>query len=239
MKIGFSLLHDYQTFESLNDMNEHVAIHLENNYLNQNTVKVLEYISKLASHHNGACRALYATIASKLDVSVATVNRCVKSLKESKIIAVFSQRRRTLRGGSSSNVITILPFDSSHDISRDSSPITKKTEDNFTESKDEDECNSPSNLLTNSKSTDLSNVNTDSELNNLMIEFISKGINKAMYMKALEETKARKPAKLVNYMRRVLENISKNIANKTKNFRTENQTKILMYDFTTGEQVFR
>lgn len=242
--IGFQILNEYKTFENLSEMNEAVAKHKEH-HLTENAVAVLEHLAKLASKHEGACRTLYANIAKSINVHVRTVNRAIKALKEVGAINVTPQRSKSKRGGVVSSIIQILPFIpcvTQPVIQHADNSNVEKADISVVESTKKDKKNN-TNLLINSSSSNLSTVNSATELNNLMIEYISKGITKTMFLKALEESKARKPIKLVNYMKAVLDNISKNIAKKTKYFKSNERPEIkrpkkLMYDFTTGQHKF-
>lgn len=203
MFTGFNILRQYETFQTVNDMNDNIAHHIEHNYLNANSVNVLHYVANLASRHNGACRALYATIAEKLGVSVSTVNRCVRVLKQANIIAVFPQRRKTLVGGSSSNIITILPVtDSPHDSSHDSPPTPVKDVPNVTESKGNELSASPSNLLINFKSTKNKTGHQEAvDLVPLFSEFVGYGLTKDKFLMIVAEAKT-KAKNLKAYVRK-------------------------------------
>lgn len=222
MYTGFNILKQYQTFTNLEAVNESVACHIEHNYLNTNSLNVLNYVAKLSSHHNGACRALYATIADKLGVSVSTVNRCVRALKEAGIIAVFAQRRKTVVGGSSSNIITILPVtDSAHDISHDSSPKTIEDAPNITESSEESISVSPSNLLINSQSTKNKTGNQEAvNLVPLFSEFVGYGLTKDKFLMIVAEAKT-KAKNLKAYVRKVCMNFIDNKREKQESMATQ------------------
>lgn len=126
-----NILNDYQQFNNLNEMNESVSAHIENNYLNTNTVKVLEYLARISSHYLGATRVLQATIADKLGVSLSTVKRAVRALEQASIITVYRQRRKSLFGGSCSSIYVINKADYEeiglqHEPQHELPPSTKK-----------------------------------------------------------------------------------------------------------------
>lgn len=108
--IGFNRLDPYTVFKSKKEMNYAVADHLKNNaaFLRDNSKEILNYIAKVASHHNGACGVLYKTIADRLGVTKRTVERCMSELKEYNVVEVVKQYSK--RGGRMSSVIRILPF---------------------------------------------------------------------------------------------------------------------------------
>ena len=108
--IGFNRLDAHTVFKSKKEMNYAVADHLKNNaaFLRDNSKEILNYIAKVASHHNGACGVLYKTIADRLGVTKRTVERCMSELKEYNVVEVVKQYSK--RGGRMSSVIRILPF---------------------------------------------------------------------------------------------------------------------------------
>lgn len=166
-------------------------------------------------------------------------------MKEVGAINVTPQRSKSKTGGVVSSIIQILPFTpcvTQPVIQHTDNSNGKNADISVVESTKKDKKNN-TNLLINSSSINLSTVNSDIELNNLMIEYIPKGITKTMFMKALEESKSRNPFKIVNYMKAVLDNISKNIAEKTKHFKSAERPVIkrpkkLMFDFRIGQQKF-
>ncbi|SLM97824.1 hypothetical protein FM106_14930 [Brachybacterium faecium] len=222
MYTGFNILKQYQTFTNLEAMNESVACHIEHSYLNTNSVNVLNYVAKLASRHNGACRALYATIADKLSISTRTVNRCIKALKEAGIIAVFLQRRKSLVGGSASNIITILPFIDSPDVALvDVSPTPVKDVPNATESKGNELSASPSNLLINSELTKNNTGHQEAvNLVPLFSEFVGYGLTKDKFLMIVAEAKT-KAKNLKAYVRKVCMNFIDNKREKQESMATQ------------------
>lgn len=222
MFTGFNILKEYQTFEDLEAMNDSIAHHIEHSYLNTNSVNVLNYVAKLASRHNGACRALYATIADKLSISTRTVNRCIKALKEAGIIAVFLQRRKSLVGGSASNIITILPFIDSQDVALvDVSPTPVEDVPNARESSKESVSDSPSNLLINSQLT--KNKTGHQEAVNLVplfSEFVGYGLTKDKFMAIVAEAKT-KAKNLKAYVRQSCMNFIDNKREKQEAMATQ------------------
>lgn len=108
--IGFNRLDEHIVFKTKKEMNYAVADHLKRNaaFLRDNSKEILNYIAKVASHHNGACGVLYKTIADRLSITKRTVERCMSELKANNIIEVVKQYSK--RGGRMSSVIRILPF---------------------------------------------------------------------------------------------------------------------------------
>uniref|UniRef100_UPI003D4692FC hypothetical protein n=1 Tax=Brochothrix campestris TaxID=2757 RepID=UPI003D4692FC len=108
--IGFNRLNEHVVFDSKKEMNYAVADHLKSNaaFLRDNSKNILNYLAKIASHHNGACGVLYDTIAERLSITKRTVERCMSELKQNNIIEVVKQYSK--RGGRMSSVIRILPF---------------------------------------------------------------------------------------------------------------------------------
>lgn len=214
---GFQILREYMTFDTLESMNESVANHKEN-HLTESANKLLDYIARLASNNNGACRSLYENISKNLKVSVSTVKRSIKMLKDLGAIRVIPQRSKKQSGGGVSAIIQILPF-KINDTLLDTPPVIfeDSLKPNISsvcgEFEEEKTC---SNLLINLSSKDLSNVNNATELNNLMIDYISKGVTKTMFLNALKESENRKPRNIVNYMRVVMKNIISNIEKKSE-----------------------
>lgn len=242
---GFQILREYKTFNNLENMNESVAKHKEN-HLTESAVAVLEHLAKLASKHEGACRTLYANIAKSINVHVRTVNRAIKALKEVGAIDVTPQRSKSKTGGVVSSIIQILPF-----VPCDTQPVIQPTDNSNVENVDisvvestkKDKKNN-TNLLINSSSSNLSTVNSATELNNLMIEYISKGITKTMFLNVLKEIENRKPRNIVNYMKAVMKNIVNNIEKKSERTspkrlpKEDNHPRKKMYNWLSGRVEF-
>ncbi|WP_397538981.1 helix-turn-helix domain-containing protein [Rummeliibacillus pycnus] len=110
----FDYLAPHVTFESVQEMDEHVECHIRKHFYNlTESDKVVLY--KIASHaldYPGACHLKAKTIAEVLDISLRTVFRSLKHLEELQIIKRIHTKK--MNGIKGANIISIL---TSHDTS--------------------------------------------------------------------------------------------------------------------------
>ncbi|MGG0655412.1 helix-turn-helix domain-containing protein [Rummeliibacillus pycnus] len=127
----FDYLASHVTFESVQEMDEHVECHIRKHFYNlTESDKVVLY--KIASHaldYPGVCHLKAKTIAEVLDISLRTVFRCLKHLEELEIIQRIHTKK--MNGIKGANIISIL---TSHDTS---SVSHQEKADNDCESREE------------------------------------------------------------------------------------------------------
>lgn len=110
--MAFEYLAQYTTFESVEEMDQHVEKHIQEHYYNL-TKSERAIVFKIASHslaYPGACHLKVQTIADSLEISERTVYRAIKKLEKLGII----RKENTIRsqnGGQGANIYVILPFE--------------------------------------------------------------------------------------------------------------------------------
>ncbi|QYA43649.1 helix-turn-helix domain-containing protein (plasmid) [Macrococcoides bohemicum] len=97
-------LKDYQTFETVKDMD--ATIYEYNKELNASLYETLRLLSQYSCKVVGVSHIKVKTIADRLDVSIATVKRRIKALKELGMITVINTFRR-VKGGKGANAYVI------------------------------------------------------------------------------------------------------------------------------------
>jgi DNA-binding Lrp family transcriptional regulator len=104
-------LSEYQTFDSVTEMNEHVQKHYNGNYseLNNTDRAVLSLISRYACKYAGVAHLKVETIAKSLSKSDATVRRSIRKLVNLGVIEKVTFIRR-VKKGYGANILRILPF---------------------------------------------------------------------------------------------------------------------------------
>ncbi|MBC1604450.1 hypothetical protein HCJ39_06965 [Listeria rocourtiae] len=117
--MGLERLRDYTTFETESDLRETVSTYLADPALNTSARLVLEYITACAIRYTGACTIFRETIADKINMSVITVARALKTLQKLKMIDVIPSYRRSINGGRGASIYQILPHDIQDDTQDD------------------------------------------------------------------------------------------------------------------------
>lgn len=79
-------LEQYTSFESLEELNHHVSLHVKNNQLTNTQYRLLTILSQYSVKYLGASYLKLNTLAGILDVSKRTVQRNMKALVEKGII---------------------------------------------------------------------------------------------------------------------------------------------------------
>jgi len=105
-------LAEYQTFDSVHEMDAHIQQHTNANYneLNSTDRDVLSLISRYACKYPGAAHLKVETITKALSKSDATIRRAIRKLEKLHIIEKVSFIRRVTKGYGA-NILRILPFD--------------------------------------------------------------------------------------------------------------------------------
>lgn len=108
---GFSYLSEYKTFESVEEMNEHVIQHIEKQFLNltKSEIKILLKLSQHSLRYTGASHLKADTIAEDLNISRATVCRGTKKLSELGVIEIVASVK--MNGIKGANIYKILRSD--------------------------------------------------------------------------------------------------------------------------------
>ncbi|KOP80693.1 hypothetical protein AMS59_04790 [Lysinibacillus sp. FJAT-14745] len=110
--VAFEYLSQYETFNSVQEMDQYVEQHIQQHYYDL-TESERAIVYKLASHalnYPGACHLKAATIAAALEISTKTVYRAISKLESLGIIK--KQKTTKVKGGSGANIYIILPCQS-------------------------------------------------------------------------------------------------------------------------------
>lgn len=104
-------LHEYKTFDNVQELNLHVKEHTNKKYydMNETQRQTLQVISQYSVKYCGASHLKVETIAKAINKSVSTIKRVLNALVKLKVIEKLSTLRR-VKGGSGANIIRILPF---------------------------------------------------------------------------------------------------------------------------------
>lgn len=155
----------YQTFESVKDMNAHVKRFNQMYTLTPATKAVLNTLKLHSKTFFGVCWLYKEEIAKKAKVSLSSVTRAIKELKEIGMLTVH-ENMHTLRGGRTHNVYVINPtFEGLED-----SPIDSANESAI---EDEKEASKPCETKDSDDSVSAhrnSNTNPNTSLNHLSIK---------------------------------------------------------------------
>lgn len=109
----------YQTFETVKEMNALVKRFNQLYTLTPAVKAVLNTLKLYSKTFVGVCWLYKEEIAKKAKVSISSVTRAIKELKEIGILTVY-ENMHTLRGGQTHNVYVINPsFEGFNDISQD------------------------------------------------------------------------------------------------------------------------
>ncbi|MBC1492754.1 helix-turn-helix domain-containing protein [Listeria booriae] len=128
--MGLEKLHEYTTFKTDEELRETVATYLADYQLNTSARLVLEYITACAMRYSGACTIYRETIAEKIGMTVITVARALKKLRELKMIDIIPSYRRSINGGRGASIYQILPNDTQDDIQDDTQAPPEKSQGN-------------------------------------------------------------------------------------------------------------
>lgn len=107
--MAFEYLKEYTTFNSVEEMDQHVEKHIQEHYYNL-TKSERAIVFKIAAHclaYPGACHLKVQTIADSLGISTKTVYRAIKKLESLGIIKKVNYTRG--KGGQGANIYIILP----------------------------------------------------------------------------------------------------------------------------------
>jgi len=110
--MAFEYLAQYETFDSVQDMDQHVEEHIQQHFY-ELTDSERAIVYKLASHslnYPGVCHLKASTIAESLEISTKTVYRAIKKLESLGIIK--KQTTTKEKGGRGANIYIILPVQS-------------------------------------------------------------------------------------------------------------------------------
>ncbi|MGA4519267.1 helix-turn-helix domain-containing protein [Solibacillus silvestris] len=117
VQLTFTYLKDYSNFNSIEEMDKNVKLHVTENFFNltESTRKILFAIAGRSLKYIGAAHLRAQTIATAVGVSRRTVMRAIKELEERKIIKRIKQTKKN--GIKGANIYSILPFVTSNDTS--------------------------------------------------------------------------------------------------------------------------
>lgn len=104
----FQYLKLYQSFQSVEQMDEHVEKHLKFQELTKSEQRILRAISQHALATPGAAHLKAKTIAEKLQITTKTVYRAVKKLQEIGVLEKIAQTK--MNGIKGANIYVICPF---------------------------------------------------------------------------------------------------------------------------------
>ncbi|EUJ34157.1 helix-turn-helix domain-containing protein [Brochothrix campestris] len=110
----FKQLRGKATFTNTNDLKATIEFYKAELELKESARNVLGYLGTCAMHSRGACTVLYSTIADKLFISLSTVKRAMKALKEANAINIEHRYSKSYGGGAGASIITILPASETH-----------------------------------------------------------------------------------------------------------------------------
>lgn len=112
--IMFKQLKGKATFKNTHDLKATVEFYKAELELKASAKDVLGYLGTCATHSRGACTVLYSTIADKLSISLSTVKRAMKALKDTNVIDIERRYSKNYGGGAGAAIITILPANDTH-----------------------------------------------------------------------------------------------------------------------------
>jgi DNA-binding transcriptional regulator YhcF (GntR family) len=102
-------LEQYINFESLEEMNHHVKLHVKNNELSNSQYRLLTTLSQYSVKYLGASYLKLSTLSSLLDVSKSTVQRALRALV-SKGIIVKKHQFKPVSGGYGATIFVIQQY---------------------------------------------------------------------------------------------------------------------------------
>lgn len=200
----FNHLDTHCNFESFTQVKSAFNDHIENNEFNTNTRRVFEYVLNCSTNHSGVATILRETIARNLELSLATIKRALSELKKAKAINVKPTGRKTQRGGRGANIYLIEPY-----VEPIDEPLEKHDEPYVDKASDTENQNATT--LATKNNLKQSNVNKAHDFGNLVeifLEFSKFGVSKAMFLKVVDECKARDiKHNAANYLRGTLRKI--------------------------------
>ena len=113
----------YQTFASIAEMNESIRLFVSTYELSDSVKAVLNTLKLHSKRYFGVCWLYKEQLAKKAGVSLSSVDRAIKGLKESGILTV-KPLIHTKRGGRTHNLYILNPIDVAEDIPNEvASPI--------------------------------------------------------------------------------------------------------------------
>lgn len=124
LKMTTFKLEKYINFESLQELNHHVSLHVKNNELNDTQYRLLTILSQHSCKYYGASYLKNNTLAGLLNMSKRSIQRNLKKLVDLGIIQkVFTLR--PVRGGSGSNIFVIQEYKECNEVTPSESSRTK------------------------------------------------------------------------------------------------------------------
>lgn len=151
----------YQTFQSVEELNDSVKKFMSLYDLTDAIKAVLNTIKLHSKRYFGVCWLRKEKIAEKANVSMSTVDRAIKGLKETGFLTVVPFTH-TKRGGRTHNVYILNPLDEvSKEVANEVAVEGQKEVSNPCVTKDSDVCDS---VHKNS------NTNSNNSLNHLSIK---------------------------------------------------------------------
>lgn len=96
----------YKTHNSVDELKATEKAQIRKHYLNGNVQKVFTYLVKSSFGNLGACKVKAETIANKLGISRSTVTRCLKKLRDLKLIESHTTKKQN--GEKGANIYSIL-----------------------------------------------------------------------------------------------------------------------------------
>jgi len=148
-------LSEYQTFDSVHEMDTHIQQHTNANYneLNSTDREVLSLISRYACKYPGAAHLKVETITKALSKSDATIRRAIRKLEKLHIIEKVSFIRRVTKGYGA-NILCILPFNDKSTLNTRHEP-ENPTPSSVQPSKTENETFISNNLIQDTEDTEV------------------------------------------------------------------------------------
>lgn len=115
--MAFEYLKQYSTFESVEEMDNHVEQHIQQHYFNltESERAIVFTIASRSLMYPGSSHLKASTIADAVEVSTKTVYRSIKKLVELGIIGKVAQTK--LNGIKGASIYKILPYDVSTEMS--------------------------------------------------------------------------------------------------------------------------
>lgn len=224
-KMGLEKLNEYTTFKTEDDLRQTAHSYLENPQLNTSARLVLEYITACSIRYRGACTIYRETIATKINMTVTTVARALRTLRDLEMIAIIPAYRRNINGGRGASIYQVLPSGTQDDIQDDTqapAPETPINPDIPTDSVQQKPSVSLfSNFFSTSSIKQLSRL-TDSLIHEIYIDLNNKGtLNKALFLRVVEEVRAKEnQIRIANpaaYLRAAICNAQKAMQEKYRN----------------------
>lgn len=170
-------LKEYQTFESVTEMDAHIRSHLTEHYykLNDTDRTVLSFLAQYACKYPGAAHLKVKTVTQAINKSDSTVRRSLRKLESLRIIERNSTIRRVAKGYGA-NILVILPYaDHSEMIIREAPqiPLTSGTQEHFSQKETDYSLSPKKELLHNTYSKDTADNSLHKNSNTFYQQFKS------------------------------------------------------------------